>query len=96
MWRGPPGNPPPPPPPGNPPGGPPPGTLGAGCPGGGNPIAGQNEKLQPTHGCLGGSGTSGPAALAWAASFVVNICPILGSILPTWVVMASVVIVVLI
>ena len=61
-----------------------------GCPGGGNPIGGQKVKLLPTPGFWGGSGLSGPAALALAALLVVNICPILGSIMPTWAVIVLV------
>ena len=61
-----------------------------GCPGGGNPIGGQNVKLLLTQEFLGGSGLSGPTALALAASLVVNICPILGSIVPIWAVIVSI------
>ena len=49
-----------------------------------------------TQGCLGGSGWSGPAALAQAASSVVNMCPVVGFILPTWAAIASAVSVALI
>ena len=45
---------------------------------------------------MGGSGLSGPAALAAAASSVVNIRPVFGSMVPIWAVTASVITAVLI
>ena len=45
---------------------------------------------------MGGLGLSGPAALAAAASSVVNIRPVFGSMVPIWAVTASVITAVLI
>ena len=67
-----------------------------GCPAGGKPLGCRRLKVLLIQGWVGGSGWSGPAALALAASSVVNIRPVFGSMVPIWAVTASVITAVLI